>query len=91
MEFSKYPNTLNIFKNIRIFVSRPTIQSFSIHVPLCHLWRAVSDKNTCRKISNTSSKYIQLILGIIQLMEKNISLIVKNTLLTTKIFNLLGK
>ena len=57
---------------------------------VCFLWRAVSDKNTCR-ISNTSSKYIQLILGNIQLMEKNISLIVKNILLTTKIYNLLGK
>ena len=55
------------------------------------VWRAVSDKNTCCRISNTTSKYIQLILGNIQLIEKNISLIVKNILLTTKIYNLLGK
>ena len=43
-----------------------------------HIWPAVADKNTCCRISNTSSKYIQLILGTIQLMEKNISLVVKN-------------
>ena len=69
-----------LFYQIRTFESRVRF-----------LWRAVSDKNTCCGISNTSSKYIQLILGNIQLMEKNISLIVKNTLLTTKIYNLLGK
>ena len=58
---------------------------------LAEVWRAVSDKNTCCRISNTYSKYIQLILGNIQLMDKNISLIVKSILLTTKIYNLLGK